>query len=149
MYLASMPQSQIERNATFKKRKAWHYPFDEHHADAFFTSMSHLAPRIIINDSQVTCTNALYRLNFMDRNPLAHVAIALAAASTFSQLSSEYGGRAYGAGLLKHEPSDAKSIRLLLPSASTDALQRAFDAVNGALQVGSQERAADIADAFL
>ena len=36
--------------------------------------------------------------------------------TTFSQLSAEIEGRTYGAGVLKHEPSEATNIRMIMPT---------------------------------
>jgi adenine-specific DNA methylase len=116
-YLETFPKDLIEKNATFAKRGIWHCPDDGKIPDGFFPYMNHTGPRIVLNNTAVNSTNTIHRLYF---NPSITVSnkklAAISMLTTFSQLSAEIEGRTYGSGVLKHEPSEAMNIRLLMPA---------------------------------
>lgn len=165
-YLASFPRAKRHANRTFTKRDLWHRPDDGRPPDAFFPYMYQHGPRIILNAVPTTSTNTIHRVYFKkleedlapgalkaraslsDRGWMRACAVSIL--STFSQLSGEIQGRAYGAGVLKHEPSEARRIRLILPpSLSEDHVDEAFHAADGALRDGEPERARRLADGFV
>ena len=135
-YLALFSESKKESNVTFKKRKVWHQPNDGRIPAAFFSYMHHQGPRLVINDAAVICTNTIHRVfpkkngnNTVSSSELKLLTISLQ--STYSQLSAELEGRVYGSGALKHEPSEAKKIKLLLKSELSERqIERAFKIVN-------------------
>jgi len=148
-YIKGIPQSEVENNLTFNKRPVWYRPLDRRSADAFFVGMSHYGPRLVLNRSGTTCTNSLYRVAFKSAvSDRIRQLLALSLQSTYSQLSAEQVGRAYSAGMLKHEPSDACRIQILLPS-QTVGLKKAFASADSFLRLGKSEAARDIADQFL
>ncbi|MCV5803351.1 SAM-dependent methyltransferase, partial [Escherichia coli] len=64
---------------------------------------------------RVNCTNSVHRVFFNKGvSFLRKKAISVSLLSSFSQLSAELQGRAYGSGVLKLEPSAAKRIQFLL-----------------------------------
>ncbi len=150
-YLKTMSEAQIKDNLTFGKRPVWHRPLDGAEADAFFTCMSHYGPRLVLNRSNdVTCTNTLYRGKFHPHvNAIERKALCVALVSSFGQLSAERSGRAYGAGMLKHEPSEAEAIKLLVPSGSRADIGKAFNLIDRALKVGNETAARHAADQLL
>jgi hypothetical protein len=127
-------------------------------------------PRIILNDVGTTSTNTIHRIYFKGAMasgesgselpfPLSasgasvtaegwRRACAVSILSTFSQLSGELQGRSYGAGVLKHEPSEARRIRLVLPDEPVDP-DRAFGEADTALRDGDPDAARAVADAFV
>lgn len=148
-YIRQVPKHSIESNLTFNKRPIWYQPLDKKKSEAFFAGMSHLGPRLVLNSSGATCTNSLYRVSFKSNiSKRTKQVLALLVQSTFSQLSAEHEGRAYSAGMLKHEPSDAGLIRLLLPS-RTVGLKQAFAQADRSLRAGDAVEARKIADRFL
>lgn len=114
-YLSRIPRSNRKDNRTFAKRSAWFYPDDGKYPDAFLTYMIHKIPRIVINQSKINCTNSIHRV-FFNKNVKARErkAIAISMLSSYSQLSAELEGRAYGSGVLKLEPSAAKKIQIII-----------------------------------
>jgi adenine-specific DNA-methyltransferase len=151
-YLKSMSRKRIKANLTFGKRQAWHSPLDDAKSDAFFTGMSHHGPRLILNRAKgATCTNTLYRAAFYPSvTATGRRALSLALISSFGQLSAEYHGRCYGAGMLKHEPSEAEAIQLVLPtSARADVVRSAFKRVDALMRAGDPAAARFEADRFL
>ncbi|EMW0956465.1 TPA: N-6 DNA methylase [Citrobacter freundii] len=114
-YLAKVPKINRKNNRTFAKRPLWYYPDDSRYPDAFLTYMIHKSPRMVINISKINCTNSIHRVFFHDSITLhERKAVAISMLSSFSQLSAEIEGRAYGSGVLKLEPSAAKKIKILL-----------------------------------
>jgi hypothetical protein len=91
-----------------------------------------------MNISRVNATNTIHRVYF--KQPVSvscQKLVALALLSTFSQLSAEIEGRSYGGGVLKHEPTEASNIRLLLPQRMpTKAIAALFDKVDSLLRQG-------------
>lgn len=171
-YLDTFPKEKWEANKTFKKRKLWHRPDDGRPPDAFFPYMYQHGPRIILNEAGTTSTNTIHRVYFKGAMSSERAAseipfplspsgcqvsaetwrrtCAVSILSTFSQLSGELQGRSYGAGVLKHEPSEARRIRLVLPEAPTrEDSDRAFDEVDAALRDGDGDAARALADEFV
>lgn len=123
-YLSKVSKKIRQNNKTFAKRANWYYPDDKRYPDAFLTYMIHKMPRLVINIAKTTCTNSIHRVFFHDEITLRRrKAIAISMLSSFSQLSAEMEGRAYGSGVLKLEPSAAKKIQVLL----TPELEAAFN----------------------
>jgi hypothetical protein len=77
-------------------------------------------------------------------------AIVLSLHSSLSQLSAEFEGRAYGSGVLKLEPSEAKRIRLLLPdSLDAEKLTACAEAFKVANRANNPQAATDVVDEWL
>lgn len=115
-YFAAFPQAAHAANVTFKKYSDWRCPDDRKIPDAFFPYMHHSGPRLVLNTAKLNATNTIHRAYF--KANVSHKQrqdIALSLLSTFSQISAELEGRSYGGGVLKHEPSEARCIKLLLP----------------------------------
>ena len=168
-YLNTFPSEKRKSNRTFRKRKLWHRPDDGRVPDAFFPYMYQHGPRIILNEAGTTSTNTIHRVYFKGEMasgrggselpfPLSasgptvnsetwRRTCAVSILSTFSQLSGELQGRSYGAGVLKHEPSEARRIRLLLPEQPI-GVDRVFAEVDAALREGDLDAARATADAF-
>ena len=115
-YLAMYPETLRKKNKTFAKRQPWHRPETGENPDAFLRYMGATAPRLAMARPQLTCTNTIHRVYFRpDLSDVARKAIILSLHSSYSQLSAEFEGRAYGSGVLKLEPAEARRVRLLLP----------------------------------
>jgi adenine-specific DNA-methyltransferase len=156
-YLASMPRMQRRKVKTFKKRSLWHRPDDGRIPNAFFPYMYHHGPRIILNEAGTTSTNTIHRMYFeplFKPNEIAkdiwEKACAISILSTYSQLSGEHEGRSYGAGVLKHEPSEASRIRLILPETlDKQEVETTFQQIDLALRNNKHEDARRYADNFV
>jgi adenine-specific DNA-methyltransferase len=87
--------------------------------DILFTYMNHDRPRLTTNEAGVNILNSLYgiRLNEEVRSR-GKALLPIACLNSLTLLGSEVVGRAYGGGLLKHEPREAD----LLPVPSFDTL---------------------------
>lgn len=116
-YLDLMPKENITTNRTFSKRKIWHAPDDDKIPDAFLSPMNNHGPKMVLNSGEITCTNTIYRANFLNESTssIMRKVITISLLTSFSQLSAEFTGRKYGSGILKHEPSEMRRIKLILP----------------------------------
>lgn len=150
-YLYRYPRENRMSNKTFAKRTRWFCPGNEEIPDAFFPYMHHAGPQIVFNNAQINCTNTIHRLFFRSEvsEPMRKMA-AISLLSSFSQLSAEISGRSYGSGVLKHEPSEAMSIQLLLPSRfDKHALEVAFNQIHNRLKEKKPTEAMLLANQFL
>ncbi len=149
-YLATFDEEAKQKNHTFRKRNTWHQPDDGLVPCAFLSYMHEHGPRLALNTARTTSTNTVHRVFFHDGLDLmTQQAIAVALQSTFGQLCAEIEGRAYGSGVLKHEPSGARRIRLLLPRHLDQQVTReAFLAVDRLFREGKQSQVQDVADRF-
>lgn len=153
-YLDTFSNEDLASNTTFTRRKRagkpWHRFNDNRIPDAFFPYMLKQDPYIVINQAKVNSTNAVHRLFFHDSLKLFQIkAIAISMLSTFTQLSVEIEGRSYGAGVLKHEPSEAARISILLPTSySPEEVGKTFSRIDELVMSNKIEEARASADLF-
>lgn len=140
-YLATFDAERREDNCTFKKRLLWHQPNDGNTPHAFLSYMHEHGPRLALNTAGTTSTNTVHRAYFQGDAPLVErQSVAIALASVFAQLSAEIEGRAYGSGVLKHEPSGAKKIQLLMPrNPDAEATAHTFHEIDRLQRTGDSE----------
>jgi adenine-specific DNA-methyltransferase len=85
--------------------------------DLFFTYMNHDRPRLATNDARALILNSLYGVHLKEENrKIGKANLPLACMNTLTLLGSEIVGRAYGGGLLKHEPKEADLLPVPCPS---------------------------------
>lgn len=148
-YLKTFPETRIETTSTFKKRSRWDYPSDANTPDAFFPVMNHLGPRIVLNELGCNCTNTLHRVYFHKEQIFSWKVVAISILTSFSQVSAEMVGRRYGSGVLKHEPREAETIRLLIPEVRDAEVQSAYSTIDKLLRAGEYEKVTLTADEFI
>jgi len=150
-YFDAVPQSARLSNVTFSKRADWRIPDDGKTPDAFIPYMHHTGPRLVLNTSRVNSTNTIHRVYFKPFvSRLQTKIIAISMLSTFSQISAESEGRSYGAGVLKHELSEAASIQILVPSHfEPDLVSSTFQKIDQLLRAGFLAEASAVSDGFL
>lgn len=155
-YFDTFDSEKKKANATFKKRGDWRQPDDAFKPDAFFPYMHQNGPRLVLNDAGVNSTNTIHRIYFendlldeVDSTTQRKV-LTISMLSTYSQLSAEMEGRAYGSGVLKHEPSEARRIKLIIPQQySDDEVDRTFGLIDKLLRKDRVAEAEDEANAFV
>jgi adenine-specific DNA-methyltransferase len=147
-YLATFNPEKKLKNRTFTKRKLWHKPHDGKIPDGYISYMHENGPRLILNDAKTTSTNTVHRIFFHSHiDSLEKKAVSLALLSSYAQLSAEIEGRAYGSGVLKHEPSAARRIKLLLPrQLDLNRIETLFTQVDCLLRVKDYASATDLID---
>lgn len=150
-YLDNYDEESRNKNATFKKRKVWHYFFDEAVPDGFLAFLTHLGPKVILNEVRANCTNSMYRIYFKDSLQDHHQKlVAISMHSTLSQLSAELVGHCRGSGALKLEPNNAASLLLYLPENKTpQEIDKIFFLLDKALRMEDSALAAQLVDDFL
>ena len=79
--------------------------------DLFLTYMSHIAPRVVVNEAGAAHTNTVHGIFLSD--PLLAAPLAAAFLNSATLMSAEIAGRSYGGGVLKVEPGEA--VRILVP----------------------------------
>ncbi len=152
-YLEIFPKDKIETMATFTRRKRsgiWHRFNDNRIPDAFFPYMQNKGTWIVINNAGINATNSIHR--FYRKSNVTEKEIKLSAISilsTFSQLSAEVEGRTYGAGVLKHEPSEAVKIKILMPDIEERKIDSATKKIDELLRNGLHQEARKSADELL
>jgi hypothetical protein len=152
-YLESFPEEDRKKNITFtKKRKIWYQPNDGRIPDAFFPYMHHQGPRLIINNASVTSTNTIHRVFFSNEaiGDYEKKLLTISLQTTFSQLSAELEGRVYGSGALKHEPSEAKNIKIIWnQKINPNIVNKAYKIIDSLIRQARIEDARRIADRVL
>lgn len=148
-YLAQYGEERIAKNATFSKRVPWFQFLSETSPDALFVFMTHLGPRVVINQTRADTSNSMYRVNFKPGSKRKAKLIAISMQTTFTQLAAEQFGRARGSGALKMEPSDAKLLPIFLPQKKPDEIRKAFEDINRLMRSGNPSLARRAADKFI
>lgn len=152
-YLDSFPKDKIETMSTFTRRKrsgVWHRFNDNRIPDAFFPYMQNMGTWIVINKAGINATNSIHRLYRREKVSNKDVKLAtISTLSTFSQISAEIEGRTYGAGVLKHEPSEAAKIKLLMPEVEARKVGNTLKKIDRLLRKGLYQQARKQADEFL
>lgn len=148
-YLDSISPEIIDTNKTFKKRRPWYNVSYGDIPSFFMTYMTAFGPKFVINNANVTCTNSLFRLyertRLSDKEKLLY---AMSIQTSFSQLSAELVSKRYGSGVLKIEPTAARSIRLLRYTGRKNirGLRSVFEQMNSFIYKNEYEAATALAD---
>ncbi len=146
-YLDEGEASGIPLRYKCRVRRPWYaVPLPRSKPDAFLPYMTHLGPRLIVNDVGAWSSNLLHGVTFGLLSPPPR-ALASAMASSITLLSAEIEGRAYGGGVLKLETKEAE--RVLVPidgPAQVERLEALFPELNTLVRGGYIEAAARTVD---
>ncbi len=93
-----------------RTRKPWFTVPYVRRPDLFLTYMSHVAPRLVVNEAKATNTNTIHGV-FLN-NPSLAKPLSVAFLNSATLLSAEIEGRSYGGGVLKMEPREALKLKL-------------------------------------
>lgn len=130
----------------------WRVPIVER-PDLLFTYMNHDRPRLITNDADAQLLNSLYGVKLKPTvRAIGRELLPLACLNSATLLGAEVVGRAYGGGMLKHEPKEAD--RLPVPSSATleavaDELRAIRPQIGRALRSAKPQRAIDLVDTII
>lgn len=149
-YLTKGERRGISERYKCRVRKPWYVvPLPRQRPGAFIPYMSHLGPRLIVNDLGARSTNLLHGVSLHSDGPTAR-ALAVAMCSSLTLLSAEIEGRAYGGGVLKVETREAE--RLVVPVAdkpTSKIVEGMFDEIDEMIRHGNIHAAAQATDAAL
>jgi adenine-specific DNA-methyltransferase len=123
-YIAQGEREQVHKAYKCAVRDPWwSVPLVEK-PDLLFTYMNHDRPRLTTNEAGALILNSLYGVKLRQGvKTVGKANLPIACLNTVTLLGSEIVGRAYGGGLLKHEPREAD----LLPAPSVGTLSAAHD----------------------
>jgi adenine-specific DNA-methyltransferase len=121
--------------------------------DLLFSYMNHDRPRWAANGAGVQVLNSLYGVRLREGlRPLGAELLPAACLNSLTLLGGEMLGRAYGGGLLKHEPREADAIPVPSPetlAAVADELRGLRGQISAATRSPGADTAVDIVDAVL
>jgi adenine-specific DNA-methyltransferase len=149
-YLGTTAAATARRRYKSRERSPWYVLRDSAAPDAFLTYVNHFAPRIAINKSEATSTNAVHRLWW--RNGLRvdqAKLVSLSSLTSLCGLSAEIAGRGIGGGALKVEIRDAAGLLVVVSDRRMRGVSSAWDAANRALSASKWDLARSLADAFV
>jgi adenine-specific DNA-methyltransferase len=148
-YLSEGKKNGASDSYKCRSRTPWYVVPNKFVPAAFMQYMATAWPRVVLNYSKATCTNAIHRLMWVQHRPKADLQrLALGSLSTLAQLSAELVGRSYGGGVLKLEPSEASL--LVVPVNTHVDVDRLFRDVDALLRRGQMKLATELVDsAFL
>ncbi|MCL4553094.1 MAG: N-6 DNA methylase [Candidatus Marsarchaeota archaeon] len=149
-YLSRGVSAGIPERYKCRTRTPWHSVPVSPPPDAFLQYMSARRPRLVLNQTSLTCTNAIHVANWHDSvsEPLPS-SVATSIISSLTQLSSELVGRSYGGGVLKLEPNEARQLVIALPSnGNSDACDKSAE-VDSLLRDGKSEQASQLVDDWI
>lgn len=109
--------------------------------DFIFTYMNHDRPRLTANDAGIYALNSVYGVKLhSDLHNAGLKSLPIACLNSATVLGSEIVGRAYGGGLLKHEPKEADMLPVPAPEtirAVEKDLQLLRPQLDGSLRSGN------------
>jgi tRNA1(Val) A37 N6-methylase TrmN6 len=134
-WLSESQREGADRTSHGRRRPSWFRLNPGIEPDFFATACHHTSPRIVANDANAVCTNALYALTWKTPSPngLGSTSVAACFLNSATALYAEYSGRTYGGGVLKLEPSDLRRLPVPLTEfdsgtlGDVDQLMRAGD----------------------
>ena len=102
----------VDQGYKCRVRKRWYVVPSVWKPDAFMLRQVHGYPKLILNESDATCTDTIHRVRFINGKVKEHVVAAFMNSLTFA--FAEVKGRSYGGGVLTLEPSEAEDLPLPL-----------------------------------
>ncbi len=134
-YFAEGEKIGIPHRYKCRSRRPWYVVPNTSPPDAFLPSLMGYAPRLVVNQAKIECTNTILRVNLREaEEPATILLLALASVSTVTQLSAELVGRSYGGGVLKLEPSEA--AQLVIPRLSLADVSHLIGGIHNLNSIG-------------
>jgi adenine-specific DNA-methyltransferase len=93
-------------------RNPWYVVPSIWRPDAFMLRQVHGYPKIILNETEATCTDTIHRVRFFEQTNRHAITAAFLNSLTFA--FAEVTGRSYGGGVLTFEPGEVENLPLPL-----------------------------------
>jgi len=119
-YIANGEHQGLSKRYKCRTRQPWYRVPYVRKPNLFLTYMSHVAPRLVVNELMATNTNTLHGILLHDSMLAEPLAAAFLNSATL--LSVELEGRSYGGGVLKLEPGEA--VRVLVPRLTSKLIEK-------------------------
>lgn len=126
-------------------REPWYQVPYVRKPDLFLTYMSHISPRLVVNEAGATHSNTIHGVFLSD--PLLSDALAAAFLNSATLLSAEIEGRSYGGGVLKTEPGEA--VRIQVPHLTPRLIEQlavVLPKIDGLVREGKIDEASIVVD---
>lgn len=91
-------------------RKEWYRVPISWKPEAFFLRQVHKYPKIIINNTDATCTDTIHKIRSKDGYNIENLTFSFL--NSFTLLDCELQGRSYGGGVLTFEPGEVRKLRI-------------------------------------
>lgn len=152
-YIEAGEKAGVHKAYKCKVRKPWWQVPLVGKPDLLFTYMNHDRPRLITNEAGAYILNSLYGVTLKPGlRDLGRACLPIACLNTVTLLGSEVVGRAYGGGLLKHEPKEADLLpvpSLAVLKAARSELRLIQPQLSVALRQGNLLSAVELVDAII
>lgn len=117
-YIKYGEEKEYHENYKCRVRKPWYIVPKSWQPEAFFIRQANLYPKIIINEANVSVTDTLHKIRFI--NGINGKTVAAAFINAYTLALSETIGRSYGGGVLTFEPGEVRKLRI--PMINADKL---------------------------
>jgi adenine-specific DNA-methyltransferase len=142
-YIALGEEQGYNRGYKCSIRNPWYAVPSVWTPDAFMLRQVHGYPKLILNQTDATCTDTVHRVRFVGSPDRKVITSAFLNSLTFA--FAEVTGRSYGGGVLTFEPTEAENLPLPLANAhQLDLIQ-----LDCLLRQGEIEKVLDITDQVL
>ncbi|PTQ12399.1 SAM-dependent methyltransferase [Sphingomonas oleivorans] len=152
-YIAEGEAADVHKTYKCRKRSPWWRVPLVDRPDLLFTYMNHDRPRLITNDADAQFLNSLYGVKLKAAvRAIGRELLPLASLNSATLLGAEVVGRAYGGGMLKHEPKEADMLPVPTPvtlEAIADELRAIRPQIGRALRSTKPQRAVELVDTIL
>ncbi|HEM2542252.1 TPA: N-6 DNA methylase [Streptococcus suis] len=91
-------------------RKKWYKVPVSWSPQAFFLRQVHKFPKIVINETNSTCTDTIHKIRVKSGISIENLAFSFM--NSFTLLDCELKGRSYGGGVLTFEPGEVRKLRI-------------------------------------
>jgi adenine-specific DNA-methyltransferase len=119
-YLESKVGQAARETYKCRNRTPWYVVPDVTVPDGFLSYMSGSSPALVMNAAGCVGTNSVHTVKLRNNTAVTFPQLQAAWTQPLTALSCEIEGHPLGGGLLKLEPSEASSIRLLTPGQEPD-----------------------------
>ena len=114
-YLAIGEEMDLHTRYKCRIRKPWWRVPVVPPGQMMMAKRSHLFPRVIVNDAQVTTTDTIYRGRLLPQTTLTAQDFTAAFHNSLTLLTAEIEGRSFGGGVLELVPSEISRLSVPLP----------------------------------